>query len=420
MGDSAAPKPTAFNEILVVMDDQTWIWGLATGRLTAHGLAHVRVPSNIPIRPSWDRFKNTPRVIVHWEARQRSGGAMIEEILDVQPNFDVGEKIVVLTTNPTHEDVVYFAELGVRRILRVRNRDKELGEAARELDAHVLAPEGHDKVEQAWRRVLYVLDTLPDNVTPEMLARVEDNVRRLKPPEFTARYLDAMAKINMLKEHDDAALKAWYAALDKNPNYYRAYRNLIHFHRKRGRLPEALALMQKMHELNKQSVQRLIEMGEIQMQLHDAVKAEFYFKSALDRDTYASGALNGLAEIRFHQGDLEESRKLLARSHLAYKTAANLNNLGIDLVKRQRFEEALDHYTRAQYVLPQQDKGPLLFYNIGLCYARWSKFEMAREFLRIALIKEPNYKKARKLLTQVDAGLAKHRGPGVFKGPSAA
>ena len=70
-------------------------------------------------------------------------------------------------------------------------------------------------------------------------------------------------------------------------------------------------------------------------------------------------ALNGMAEIRFHQGDLEESRRLLARSQLAYKTAANLNQMGIDMVKKLKYEQALEHYTRAQYVLPQQDKGPL-------------------------------------------------------------
>ena len=79
--------------------------------------------------------------------RTRSGGAVIEEILDVQPNFDVGERIIVLTTNPTHEDVVYFCELGVRRIIRLRNRDKDLIQAGRELDVHLTAAPEHDRKE---------------------------------------------------------------------------------------------------------------------------------------------------------------------------------------------------------------------------------------------------------------------------------
>lgn len=398
-----APTAAPFNEILVIMDDQTWIWNLVTTHLNFLSMSHVRLPSTVPIRQSWERLRNAQRIVIHWESKERSGGALIEEILDVQPNFDTGDRIVVLTTNPTHEDVVYFSELGVRHIIRIRNREKDLIQAGRELDVHLAAESDRDPVEQAWRRILYALDTLPDNAPPETLAKIEDGVRRLKPAEFTARYLDATAKLAMFKDHDDIALKSWYAALDKNPNYYRTYHNLIAFHRSRGRYPEALGLMQKMHELNKSNISRLVGMGEVQMAQGDHVKAEFYFKSALDRDTYCSGALNGLAEIRFHQGDLEESRKLLARSALAYKTAASLNSAGIEMVKKRKFQEALEHYTRAQYVLPQQDKGPLLFYNIGLCYSRWGKLDMACEFLRIALIKEPNYRKAKKLLDQIEA-----------------
>lgn len=396
-----SPASSPFNEMLVIMDDQTWIWTLVSSHLTYLKTAHVRLPSTVPIRQSWERLRNARRIVIHWEAKDRSGGALVEEILDVQPNFDTGDHIVILTTNPTHEDVVYFSELGVRRIIRLRNREKDLIQAGRELDVHLGAEPDRDPVEDAWRKITYALDTLPDDVPPETLAKIEDSVRRLKPAEFTARYLDALAKISMYKEDDESALKGWYAALDKNPNYYRTYHNLIAFHRRRGRHQEALGLMQKMHELNKSNISRLVGMGEVQMAQGDHTKAEFYFKSALDRDAYCSGALNGLAEIRFHQGDLEESRRLLSRSQLAYKTAASLNQSGIEMVRKFKYQDALEHYTRAQYVLPQQDKGPLLFYNIGLCYSRWGKLDMAKEFLKIALIKEPNYRKAKKLLEQI-------------------
>lgn len=401
-----AQKPDRFNELLAIMDDQTWIWGLVTKHMAFLGLPHVRLASTVPVRQSWERLRYAERLVIHWEAKERSGGAVIEEILDVQPDFDVGERIVVVTTNPTHEDVVYFSELGVRRIVRLRNRDKDLLQAGRELDMHLTAEPDRDRREQQWRKIHYVLDTLPAEVPGDTINQLEQSIRGLKPEELTARYLDSLARIASLRGNDEAALKGWYAALDKNPNYYRSYHNLIAFHRSRGRLQDALSLMQKLQELNKSNISRLVGMGEIQMALKDEEKAEFYFKSALDRDEYCSGALNGLAEIRFHQGHLEESRALLARSHLAYKAASNLNRQGIELVKLNHFEAALDHYTRAQYVLPQQDKGPLLFYNIGLCYARWGKHQTAREFLKIALIKEPNYKKAKHLLMQVEGKLS--------------
>ena len=54
-------------------------------------------------------------------------------------------------------------------------------------------------------------------------------------------------------------------------------------------------------------------------------------------------------------------------------------------------------------MLPQQDKSPLLFYNMALCYARWHNVQQAIAFLKIALVKEPNYKKAQRMLAELSA-----------------
>ncbi len=391
-----------FKEHLVVLDDQTWIWEFINSRFDRQRIPFVRLPSSVPIRQSWQRFRNADRMIIHWESKRRSGGAIIEEILDVAPNFNVGEHIIVITTDPTHEDVVYFSELGVRRIIRLRNRDKELLQAATELDEHMVVGADKNKTDVAWNKLLYGLDTTPNAASEEILAKLEKAVETLKPQVATARWLDAKASVEALKGNNGVAKEYWHKALDKNPNYFRSYTNLIKFHRNNNELADAMALMKKMQTLNKESISRLVSMGEVQMQMEDINKAESFFKSALTRDSFCSGALNGLAEIRFNQGDLEETRELLARSHLGYKAASTMNKQGIDLVRSEDYAGALSHYTKAQYVLPSQDKGPMLFYNIGLCYEKWGKRDMAIEFLKIALIKEPNYKKARKLLDHIN------------------
>ena len=203
--------------------------------------------------------------------------------------------------------------------------------------------------------------------------------------------------------NNEKALKLWKKALDKNPNYYRAYNNMITYYRQEGDYEAAYALMQKMQELNKSNIARLVSMGELHAESNEEVKAEHCFKSALERDRYCGRALNGLAEIRFWQGRLDDSRELLLKSKIAYRVAAKLNRVGIDLVKKGKYKDALEHYCKAQYVLPQQEKGPLLFYNIGLCYSRWGKFDQAKEFLKIALVKEPKYIKAQRLLAHIES-----------------
>lgn len=393
-------KPMKFCENIAIVDNRDWVWNLIKSSLSATESDYLQLPSNLPIRQSWSRFRNAKWLIVHWESSERKGGAIIEEILDVQPTFNVGEKVIVVTTNPTHEDVIYLAELGVRKVVRARNRDKELKKSLEELKDHLLSGAREGPRELSWRRLLHAIDSIPEDVNLDAITRLENTLVRMRSDAKTARYLDAYASLRALKSEDGEAINAWSQALEKNPNYFRTYGNLINFYRSRSRYQDALALMQKMQELNREKISRMVGMGEIHLTLQDKQKAEFYFKSALERDNYCSGALNGLAELRFEQGDLEGSRRLLARSSLAYKAASKLNKIGIELVRASKYEEALDLYTKAQYVLPQQDKGSLLFFNIGLCYYRWEKHNMAIEFFKIALIKDPTYQKAQKLLQQ--------------------
>ena len=390
-------------EILAITDDQTWIWNFIRHTLAQTNRSFVRLPSTVPIRQSWNRFKDGEKIVIHWEAKQRSGGALVEEILDISPKFNVSERIIVVSTNPTHEDVVYFNELGIHRVIKIRNRDKELQQATQELTHHIKARVGADKEENAWRSLHYAFDTLPAEVDKSVLDKLQAAVHKLSLPKPTARYLDAKASLAALQGDGEKAYRLWMQALEKNPNYFRSYNNLIKFHRRRQETSEALALMQKMQSLNRSNISRLVGMGELQLSTGDSGKAEFYFRSALDRDSFCSGALNGLAEIRFGQGDLEATRQLLARSNLAYQAASKLNRQGIELVARKKFEVALEHYTKAQYVLPQQDRGPMLFYNIGLCYSKWGRLDTAKEFLRVALIKEPDYRKAKRLLESIES-----------------
>ena len=82
-------KSGEFNETIVISDDQSWIWELATRQLSRLAIPHVRLPSTVPLRHSWERFRRAKHMIIHWECTNRSAGAIVEEILSIQPNFDI-------------------------------------------------------------------------------------------------------------------------------------------------------------------------------------------------------------------------------------------------------------------------------------------------------------------------------------------
>jgi tetratricopeptide (TPR) repeat protein len=395
-----------FNEIPVFCDDNGWIWLFLQQALKQSGAHFVKLPTSTSIRQSWERFKGSQRIVIHWEGKHRIGGALIEEILDINPQYDVAQNIIVVMAVPIRDDILYLSELGVKRIVRIRHKDEEFRRATDELRVHLRDAFSRDQIETGWLKLQRAMDFL---VEGEKLARLErlyklaEKLHRAQEFKPSARFLDVEASLAAARGESQKAERHWLDAIALNPAFFRAYQKLASHYKSQRQYQKALDLLQRAHILNKQSIARLSSMGELHLAMEDDLKAEHFFKRALGEDTYCSAALNGLAEIRFRSGDLEETRHLLARTSLAYKFAAKLNVMGVDMVKQQKYQHALEHYTRAQYVLPNKDKGPQLFFNIGLCYHRWEKPDLAIQFLRIALIKEPSYKKASDLLMKIES-----------------
>ena len=394
-----------FDEIIVIRDSQDWIWNLISNNLSTMRLNHIRVHSDTNIRKNWDRFKGAKKIIIFWENEGRIGGPIIEEIYDIDTNAFLNDAIIVVTLEPTRDDIVYFNELILNRIVILSNRSSDRQKIERELKIHMKSSPTKNRIEYAWQKILKSIHILNQPVNPNHLNQLKSAVSKLRfeiDRKPTPYFYDATGSIAFFQGNLEEAEISWHEALTLNPNYYRSYNKLIDYYQKTHQYEKSLSLMSKMQALNKNNIGRLVKIGQIYSHLNQYEKAEHYFLSALSKDKYCCGALNGLAAIRFHQGNLNESRQLLSQSSLSSEMASDLNKQGIKLVKEERYEDALEHYTKAQYVIPHQDKGPLLFYNIGLCYSKWGKEDLAAQFLRLALVKSPDYKKAQSLLNRIN------------------
>lgn len=393
------------NETIVLCDEGTWEWDFIAVTLNEIKAKHLRISPRLSMRQCWRQIKNSHRIILLWKNTHRSGGGIIEELLEIDPLFDVTDKVVIITVDPTREDVIYFNELDLVKIICINKGKWIPRKTTQTLIGHIL----HPSYKGAKNKFLYKLGRLFKNasnraISEDILDKISEKMSQIKEKNTaeSALFYDTSASIAYLKGDKDNALKLWQKAIDTNPNFYRSYNNLIQFYEKEQ--PEkALHLMQKMNVLNNKNLARMVKIGKTHKSLNQDQKAEHYFELALEKDKYSTSALNELAKIKFDQGDIKTAKALLSRSSQAYKTAAKFNNQGIELVREGEYEKALTHYMKAQYVLPQQDKGPLIFFNIGLCYWRWGKIDKAIEFLKIALVKDPQYKKAIILLNKINS-----------------
>ena len=391
-------------EGLIIIDDDSWLLSICKNSLASSSQRFVKISSEINLRENWHRFRDAPFILIHWENSHRSSGAIIEEILENDEAPDPTNRLLVITTNPLHEDVVYFGELGLWRIVRARNRQDDLKKTTLEIKNHLdsISQPGIDH-ETTWRRLQRQLDKLAHPISPETQLTLRDRIRDLatKNPNNTARQLEAEASLALKSGAFDEASRLAIKSIDINPNFFRAWNTLVRSKSLAGQSDEAYAILQKMQLRNRNSVSRLCAIGHTLIALKDFQKAEQFFNSAIDRDKTHPSALNGLAEIKFLDSDLEAAKRLLAKSHKPHDLAISLNETGVRLVREGKYKEALDHYTNAQYVLPDSTHGHQIYYNIALAYAKWGQPITAQKFLKLSLAKKPDYRKAIDLLDRL-------------------
>lgn len=391
-------------ESLLIVDDDSWVLSVCKNALQGNPQRILKISSDINIRENWHRFREAPFVIIHWENHRRSSGALLEEILEKDDTLDPTNRLVVVTTNPLHEDVVYFGELGIWRLVRARNRQEDLKNAAAEIKQHIasIAKQTKDH-ESNWRQLQRRLDRLSQPVSTETEEFIRGRIEDLsnKNPSNAARQFEAMASLAFKSGRLEYASQLAIKALDANPNFFRAWNILVQAKSSAGKHDEAYAILQKMQLRNRNSVSRLCAIGHTLIALKDFQRAEKFFTSAIDRDKTHPSALNGLAEIRFFESDIESAKTLLAKSRNPHDLAINLNETGVRLVRDGKYKEALEHYTKAQYVLPEKSHGHQIYYNIALAYAKWGQIGTAQKFLKLSLVKKPDYKKAANLLARL-------------------
>ena len=393
-------------ENLIIMDEKGLLAKIVRDAFTEQGLRFVRFSSGVKFRDLLPRFYNAERIVIHWEAEKRSGGALIEELREVDQGFPIAEKVVVLISKPTHQDIYYCRELGIEKIVRT-SPHRVAGVKVKEDICRCLGDKslvfGQDK--GFWSRVHSIVDKNPFGLSERECLKLEEMAQTYlskKNLKKTATTCDLYGYI-AANRNEELADQHWFEALELNPNYMRPYHSLLLFYEHHKQYEKAVGILQKLHYRNRHSLERLVKLGELHRLMKKDAKSEHYFKMALERDGECARAANGLSEIMVDQQRYDELTLLLTRPLDLDRFASYLNRKAVEMVKEEKYGRALEIYLYAQKSLPDQKKGPMLFYNIGLCYYRWQKFDLAKSFLKIALLKNPTYDKARRMLTRLDS-----------------
>jgi tetratricopeptide (TPR) repeat protein len=368
-------------------------WPFLSKNLEKEGVKSRFFCSDLTISTNWNTLKHADLIFIYFRDIELIK-ATIEIITRLDPNFAVESRLLVVAEKFAIADKIRFDQLGVLHFV-----DEKVIARASTIASQIKTTSNLQNTALNLyfkTRRLLLNQLISHDEAHSLLASIEENY-----DPTTAEYQNLLALISFNSGDYDKAETIWLTVLNDNERFSDALDGLAQVYERKKQFEKALAIHKKLDLISSNSAARLIQIANIHLRLMQLDKAEHHFRRALKIDRHYDHAIHGLAQVCFTKGYLEDCKKLLKRSKSADLTAAELNRIGVSLVSKSEYAKAISHYQDALYVLPTQNKGARLFYNISLALVKSGQLKSASTYLELALIKDANYEKAQNLLARI-------------------
>lgn len=224
---------------------------------------------------------------------------------------------------------------------------------------------------------------------------------KLNQPPFKkqAKTLNLLGECYLALGDRIQAAQYFLEALEVNPKYLRAYKNMAVVCEAEGNRREARRYLEKAQELSPINAERLLHLGQLCLQTGDQDQAQKYLQDFLKVSNDFSAEKNAeAAEILLQAGLDEGAEHLLNESIKKQPENVHLyNRLGVALRRQKKHVEALQCYHQALTLTPKSEK---VHFNIGILYYDLGVKDKAYEAFQAALRLRPDFAEARDFLTQ--------------------
>jgi tetratricopeptide (TPR) repeat protein len=413
-------KPSNYgSQVLVIGDDSERVEPMVSALGQFFPVAQIQRTSTLRLGAPEQNFQNTRALVLLWESNSLQDWRTLLEQKTVSKRSCEGivcdvatqwgdpllRRTAAFAKSLSREEVTFLGEFGVG-LVQGMSSDKadwpqDHQKFAQRLHKLISLEDddGGTPAEKSVRRFERVLKSWSYSTDNEKIYASDELLRTLGD---TARYCELMSRRALL-ENDPKTAEQWLRrAVDKNPNYLRALQGLADIHIELGRLQEALAILEKLKLNNPRHPKRLAQIAECHLALGEFERADKSFSRSLSVDEHSLQVREDLARVKLGLGDYDSAKLLLQNCGDVSRVASYLNAYGIQLVRAGRYEESIEHYKKAQLVLPTNTNRHQILFNIGLAYAKWGRYTEARQYAQLALARDPNYAKAAQLLRTME------------------
>jgi len=176
----------------------------------------------------------------------------------------------------------------------------------------------------------------------------------------------------------DEAIKYFNRSLSLRPNFSLALNALGLTYFMKGEFQNAVNYFEKCLQVSPNFTEARNYLGSVYQELGMLDKAEQEFRKAIADETYSSRELPyyNLARLYLTKGNDEEALELVGRSiELNNRMVMSLNLKGVLLERLNRIEEAIESYSKALQIAPDDVN---LNYNLAVAYFKAGRREEAK------------------------------------------
>ncbi|MDR1125651.1 MAG: tetratricopeptide repeat protein [Deltaproteobacteria bacterium] len=346
--------------------------------LTAAGaLRSLQEPTNVlRTLTEMEAGQCRPLLIIERRIGGQETALLIKHCKEVSPRL----LIVVLTTEVDRQRLMYLHELGADNFI------------AKPISAQTLV-----------EKLAFTIK--PQSQLGQLIDRGKDLLALGRPAEareIASQILElkagSAAGLMVLGDAEkalgnlEAARDAYLRASDNADLYLEPLHRLARLAGETGDQEERLAYLERLDQLSPLDSERKVNMGQINLDLGNAEKAETLFEKALTQHTreakvqvgYMAERIAGIYENRDPAKAEEYLRKSLYAKdrQLTRDDVRTFNRLGMSLRQQGKWLDAVKEYQRALKLAPDDEN---LCYNLAMAYAQGKDNRSARLCLEKAL-----------------------------------
>ena len=323
--------------------------------------------------------------IVAWDLPGGNGLNLCRE-LRAKPLYEQ-TPILLLSAENMRQDVVLASEVGIDGYLLKPFSYEDFATA---LDHIVTNLENPSQVNQLLNDAFARLVREETGKAGELFAAA------LKEYPASARAQCGLAATAYLKGDKDEAIAMYRQAIDTNPNYIDAYRDLIDILMAQKRSSDLYDLAKAVNTLSPGNPRYTIIAAKAALDLGHLEESEQYFRQTVRLSPKLAEAYKGLGNIDIIKEDYISAMKNFKKAlDLDNGDIGVLNSLGLAYVKLGKIKEGIDKYRAALKLSPHE---PKILFNLGYAKEKLGDIEDALFYYKCAVEYDPNFAKAARRL----------------------